>query len=173
GPGPFGASGGHPAGPRGGSGIGAEPARSASNCLRRSASRSIRISPVTLLSLNAAPTESNNGEKKTNVTSASLGSCASLAAFCCFVNSLNFPRYSSTTSSSTIVNTIVSAPGNDCLVTPLFRGCGAHGRLPRRSIAAVLIANEPKMGPKLRETSVKYDNKRSEMIENAKAEKVY
>jgi hypothetical protein len=37
----------------------------------------------------------------------------------------------------------------------------------------ILIANGPKMGPKLRETSVKYDNKRSEMIENAKADKVY
>ena len=40
-------------------------------------------------------------------------------------------------------------------------------------LATELMNNGPKMGPKLRETSVKYVNKRREMIENAKAGKVY
>jgi hypothetical protein len=34
------------------------------------------------------------------------------------------------------------------------------------------MANGPKMGPKLRERWVKYDNKQPEMIENARAGKV-
>jgi hypothetical protein len=35
------------------------------------------------------------------------------------------------------------------------------------------MKNGPKMVPKPRETAVKYDNKRCELIENAKADKVY
>ena len=48
------------------------------------------------------------------------------------------------------------------------------GRLVLRSpfLATELMNNGPKMGPKLPESSVKYDNKQIEMIENARADKV-